>query len=144
MSDSVIVREGEPASKADNSAYTIELHPRTAAGLTRDGRTLILIVIDGRQVGYSEGATLAEVANLLIEYGAWTGLNLDGGGSADMVMAGADGRPQVLSSPASWWIPEDMIIVKELPHTGTGKVMKAALREQYGAEIHPDAVKLTP
>jgi len=45
---------------------------------------------------------------------------------------------------ASWWIPEDMIIVKELPHTGTGKVMKAALREQYGAEVHPDAVKLTP
>lgn len=44
---------------------------------------------------------------------------------------------------ASWWIPEDMIIVKELPHTGTGKVMKAALREQYGAEVHLDAVKLT-
>ena len=33
-------------------------HPRTAAGVTRDGRTLLLVVVDGRQPGWSIGATL--------------------------------------------------------------------------------------
>ncbi|MGZ3304433.1 MAG: AMP-binding enzyme [Asticcacaulis sp.] len=43
---------------------------------------------------------------------------------------------------AKWWIPEDFIIVAELPHTATGKVLKAELRKQYGDENHPEAIRL--
>jgi hypothetical protein len=57
-------------------------HPRTAAGVTRDGRTLVLLVVDGRQPGWSAGATLVELADLMRDQGVWTGLNLDGGGSS--------------------------------------------------------------
>ncbi|MEO7386086.1 MAG: long-chain fatty acid--CoA ligase [Gammaproteobacteria bacterium] len=32
---------------------------------------------------------------------------------------------------ASWWVPDDVIFVAELPHTGTGKVSKLLLRDQY-------------
>jgi exopolysaccharide biosynthesis protein len=60
-------------------------HPRTAVGVSQDGRYLILLVIDGRQPGYSEGATLGEVADWLIRFGAHDGLNLDGGGSTTLV-----------------------------------------------------------
>ncbi len=58
--------------------------PRTAMGVTSDGK-LILIVIDGRRPGYSDGCTLAELADLLKSMGAVDALNLDGGGSSVMV-----------------------------------------------------------
>jgi fatty-acyl-CoA synthase len=32
---------------------------------------------------------------------------------------------------AKWWLPDDVIFVPELPHTATGKLLKATLRQQY-------------
>jgi fatty-acyl-CoA synthase len=32
---------------------------------------------------------------------------------------------------ASWWLPDDIVIVDELPHTATGKLLKTKLRAQY-------------
>jgi acyl-CoA synthetase (AMP-forming)/AMP-acid ligase II len=32
---------------------------------------------------------------------------------------------------AKWWIPDDVVFVAELPHTGTGKLQKLALRQQF-------------
>src|SRR5262249_42155601 len=32
---------------------------------------------------------------------------------------------------ASWWKPDDVIVVAELPHTATGKIHKLTLREKY-------------
>ena len=32
---------------------------------------------------------------------------------------------------ASWWVPDDVIFVPEIPHTGTGKINKIPLREKY-------------
>lgn len=61
-----------------------DLHPRTAAGVTADGK-LILMVVDGRQRA-SRGADLTELANLLASTGAIDGMNLDGGGSSSLVV----------------------------------------------------------
>ncbi len=80
-------------------------HPRTAVGLNRPGNTLIIIVVDGRQPGYSEGATLTEMAELLLDHGAYTGMNLDGGGSTTLVVADENGNPRVLNSPIHQGIP---------------------------------------
>lgn len=74
-------------------------HPRTAVGISADGAQLWLVVVDGRQAGYSEGATVAELATILRECGAANALNLDGGGSTTMVVEGPDGTPRVLNSP---------------------------------------------
>jgi len=43
---------------------------------------------------------------------------------------------------ASWWIPEDFIVVAQLPHSATGKVMKVELRQLYSAQDHPLAQPL--
>lgn len=66
-------------------------HPRTAAGVTLDGRTLILLTVDGRQPGVSVGATLPEMADLLLELGAHDAIALDGGGSTSFFLKRADG-----------------------------------------------------
>lgn len=73
--------------------------PRTAIGVNKNARWLILMVVDGRQPGYSEGVTLPELGELLISYGAHHGANMDGGGSSTMVIQGFDGKARVLNSP---------------------------------------------
>ena len=58
---------------------------RSAAGLSRDSRTLTLLTVD--KSGGSEGMRIGEVAEMLRrDYGVWEALNLDGGGSSTLVM----------------------------------------------------------
>lgn len=77
----IVLRAGKPIiGRAD-------IHPRTAVGVTADGQTLYLLVIDGRQPDYSLGATTGEVGQWLGSLGAAEGLNLDGGGTTTLVIA---------------------------------------------------------
>jgi hypothetical protein len=74
-------------------------HPRSAVGISRNGRYLILMAIDGRQPGYSESASTGETAEWIRKLGAYNALNLDGGGSTALVIEGPDGAPVVLNRP---------------------------------------------
>lgn len=73
--------------------------PRTNVGITADGDVL-MVVVDGRQK-YSVGMTLAEMGDLMLQLGAVTAFNLDGGGSSVMAtrLVGAD-RIAVSNSPS--------------------------------------------
>lgn len=64
-------------------------HPRTAMGYTRDHK-LIILVIEGRNPGIAEGATLTQEALLLKDLGCLEALNLDGGGSSCMLVNGKE------------------------------------------------------
>lgn len=98
--DTTLLVDGRYSLPADDRRLiTITPHPRSAAGISRDGRYLILMTIDGRQPGYSEGATKPEEAAWLKKLGAWSAINLDGGGSTTLVIAGADGKPEILNRP---------------------------------------------
>ncbi|OCA87773.1 hypothetical protein A8F94_07960 [Bacillus sp. FJAT-27225] len=55
--------------------------PRTAVGIKQDG-DVFFVVIDGRQEPYSAGISMPDLAQLMIDLGAVSALNLDGGGSA--------------------------------------------------------------
>lgn len=96
-SDWVLVH-GEIA-KQPATEFRAAAHPRTAVGLSRDGRYLFLMTIDGRQPGWSDGATTEELAAWLQRFGAYDGLNLDGGGSTALVRE-QDGRPVILNRPS--------------------------------------------
>ncbi|MFB4306634.1 phosphodiester glycosidase family protein [Actinomadura sp. GTD37] len=76
---SPILRDGRPLDAAATGPA-----PRTAAGVSRDGRRLYLVVADGRSAD-SGGLTLAELADLLGGVGADDAVNLDGGGSSTLV-----------------------------------------------------------
>ena len=66
----------------------IGLGPRTALGIDKYGR-YILLVVDGRQGFYSSGLTLRELAATMQKFGAVDAMNLDGGGSTAMTVRGA-------------------------------------------------------
>ncbi|WP_277302474.1 phosphodiester glycosidase family protein [Veillonella caviae] len=68
--------------------------PRTAIGQRKDG-TVLFLVIDGRQPGYSLGATLRDVQDVLYEKGAYIAANLDGGSSSTLYLNG-----KVVNKPA--------------------------------------------
>ncbi len=77
----LILWDGEIALPMDTKDSLItSRHPRTAVGLKEDG-TLEIVVVDGRQPGYSDGMTLFELADFMRKRGVLTALNLDGGGS---------------------------------------------------------------
>jgi len=63
--------------------------PRTAMGYTSDNR-LIILVIQGRFPGVSEGATLLQEATILKNLGCSEALNLEGGGSSYMLVQGKE------------------------------------------------------
>lgn len=87
----------------DGSGGFFARHPRTAVGVTGSGQ-LLLVVVDGRQGSYSAGMTLRELARLMARLGAREAVNLDGGGSSEMVVNGlvvnrpSDGRERPVSS----------------------------------------------
>lgn len=62
-------------------------HPRSAVGLSRDGRTMWLLAVDGRSAA-SVGMTLVELGDAMRALGAWDALNFDGGGSTTLVIDG--------------------------------------------------------
>ena len=99
--DRMIILKGEIVPDLDDT----EVEPRTAVGINRNGRYLYLIVVDGRQPFYSDGATLAELAQILIDEEVYIAMNLDGGGSSTMVIEGEDGQPVILNSPIDNYIP---------------------------------------
>ena len=72
---------------------------RTLAGVSADGRLLILVVADGYHPGVSIGFDYGEAAQVLRAAGAYQGMFLDGG-SATLVGRGDDGRAVVLNRPA--------------------------------------------
>jgi exopolysaccharide biosynthesis protein len=78
-------------------------NPRTAVGITAEG-VILLVVVDGRQAGYSAGLTLGQLASLMRSLGAVDATNLDGGGSSTVAVQGdlmnrpSDGRQRPVPS----------------------------------------------
>ncbi len=85
-----LIRNGkisvEWQKEGPNRAFAYNRHPRTSVGFSKDSTRVYCFVVDGRQPGYSLGMSLFELAQYMLEWGVYQGLNLDGGGSSTMVV----------------------------------------------------------
>lgn len=93
----LLVEGGRPVFQHSLEGFSGSLegrHPRTAIGVTGDGK-MLLMTVDGRQPGRSEGVTFEELSYLMIELGVDMAMGLDGGGSTT---AWANG--QVVNQPS--------------------------------------------
>ena len=95
----LLVKNGKPVTNLGKKAYA-----RTAVAVDRQGKKLWLIVVDGKQPFYSEGATLGELAQIAIALGGDRAINLDGGGSSTLAVLEGD-RIKVLNAPIHTKIP---------------------------------------
>lgn len=80
-----LIVNGEPAIVKGNGGWG--LAPRTVLAQRKDG-VVIFIIIDGRRPGYSIGASMPELINILTRYKVHNAVNLDGGASSSLVIDG--------------------------------------------------------
>lgn len=88
-----LIVNGKPVINKGNGGWGVQ--PRSAIGQRKDG-TVLLLAIDGRQPLVSLGATLKDVQDILLEYGAYNAANLDGGSSTTLIY-----ENKLVNSPSS-------------------------------------------
>jgi len=93
----LLVRNGKAVFRAFEDFSATVLAPRlarSAVGQRRDG-SIVLVAVDGGQVGYSVGLTNYELAQQLVRLGCVTGSGLEPGNSTTMAFDG-----QLLNRPS--------------------------------------------
>ena len=85
-----LIVNGTPAKIVGNGGWGVA--PRTAIGQRKDGIVLFLI-IDGRK-GTKQGASIKDLQDIMIDYGAYNASNLDGGTSSVLVV-----NDQIVNDP---------------------------------------------
>lgn len=120
----LLVEDGRVVAPRSCSGNMCALNPRTGVGATAEcfqgesGCRVFIVVVDGRQPGWSTGMTLVGFARLFKWLGASNALNLDGGGSSTMVVRG-----RVVNRPCEGMlrrVPSAMLVVPR--RNGTGEV----------------------
>jgi len=112
-----------------DGSFSTDRHPRTAVGFSQDSTLLYLFVVDGRQAGFSVGMSLFELADYMLDWGVYCGINLDGGGSSTMVV-----RNQVKNSPSDSGVERSvanaLMVVSKAP-TSEFAQLRISPREVY-------------
>ncbi|MCK5687107.1 phosphodiester glycosidase family protein [bacterium] len=94
-----LVKNGKVVNTAKKEKFKNDIKigraPRSAIGLSRDGKTIFLVAVDGRQKKYSAGFTLDALAMFLKNIGCYHAINLDGGGSTSIAY-----RKKLLNRPS--------------------------------------------
>ena len=80
----LLVNNGQMVEYTKDLSSLKGVRARTAIGISRDGKTLYLIAVEGR-TNESKGITLGNLSLLMTKLNIWTGVNLDGGGSTTLV-----------------------------------------------------------
>ena len=96
----VVIDSALTLAARDTVSFAVARHPRTAVGVSRDGRRLWLVTVDGRQPAHSAGMSLLELGSLMRDLGAFQAINLDGGGSTALVARNARGELVVANRPS--------------------------------------------
>lgn len=105
-----LVINGEKTVKG-SSGWGVQ--PRSAIGQTSDGEVLMLVV-DGRQPGYSIGCTVGDLADIMVRYGAMQACNLDGGSSSIMYYNGREiSKPSAANKKIGRRVPNGFMVYKK-------------------------------
>ena len=95
--NAIVMQNGAVTTRATDENYNTTAYARSLYGINSAGTKLIMCVVDKGQndaEGVSYGATCTRASYIMKQFGAQTVLQVDGGGSAQMVINGAlAGRP---------------------------------------------------
>lgn len=80
----ILMEAGQPINFTDT-----RLEPRTAVGVSRDGKKVYLLVVDGRRSSYSVGASYDFLVKVFRCFDVYEAINLDGGGSSTFLVKNA-------------------------------------------------------
>ncbi len=92
-----------------DGSFGMGIQPRSSVGQAQNG-DFMMLVIDGRQIGYSLGTTVAECAKILERYNAYQAMNLDGGSSSVMIYKGTQINRSSSVSGRGRYMPDAFLI----------------------------------
>lgn len=90
--------------------YGYGLQPRTAIGQSKSGEVLLLVV-DGRQVGHSLGCTVTDLAEIMLRHNAYQAMNVDGGSSALMWYDGIEITSPSSTTSLGRYLPDAIVVM---------------------------------
>lgn len=105
-----IIVNGKGQIKSQKEGWGIA--PRTAMGQREDG-AILFVVIDGRQPGYSIGASLYDVQQIMLDHGAVIAANLDGGSSTVLVTKGGEIANKPSSEYGERYLPTAFLVFED-------------------------------
>ncbi|NDI36532.1 stalk domain-containing protein [Chengkuizengella sediminis] len=79
----VLIQDGKAADFSRDVSSLLGNRSRTAIGYSKDERYVYIVTAD--HYGESDGLRLSELQELMLQLGIWNGINLDGGGSTQLV-----------------------------------------------------------
>jgi exopolysaccharide biosynthesis protein len=94
-----------------DGTYCMGIQPRTSIGQTENG-DFLLLVVDGRQVGYSLGCTVADCRDILMRYHAYQAMNMDGGSSSVMYYKGQQITKSSSATGLGRYMPNAFVVKK--------------------------------
>ncbi len=94
-----------------NGSFGMGIQPRSCIAQARNG-DFMLMIIDGRQVGYSLGCTVADCTDIFLSYGAYQAMNLDGGSSAVMWYNGEQITRSSSATGRGRYVPDAIVVRK--------------------------------
>ena len=92
------------------------LQPRTVIGQAENG-VVMIFVVDGRQVGYSLGATMGDCADVLEMYGAVNAGACDGGSSSTLAYEGEIINEPSTNMPTGRYLPNAWVVARKSTKT---------------------------
>jgi fatty-acyl-CoA synthase len=124
-------------STIDAHGY-MQITDRAKDVIKSGGEWISSIEIENLAVGHPK---VAEAAVIGLKHPKWDERPLlvivpkkDQSPTRDEILAFLDGKI------AKWWMPDDVVIAEDIPHTATGKIQKIALRERFKDYVFPMAV----
>lgn len=135
----ILVTDGSVAAMDSNDTFVTARHPRTMVGFSQDSSIMYLATVDGRQAFFSIGMTCFELADLMIQFGCYTAMNFDGGGSTTMVA-----RSEVMNSPSDAGgertVSNALLVISNAP---LGAIRELNLSPKYNRLFRGDSLLLT-
>jgi len=118
---------------------------RTAVGITKTGK-VVLMVIDGRQEPFSAGASMIEIAQIMLDAGCYQAVNLDGGGSSTYVAKQVgDEEVSLVNKPSDGYarsVSASLMMVSTAP--SSTKFDHAVIESDYNYLTKGSSIKLNP
>ena len=108
---------------------TLQLTDRTKDVIKSGGEWISSVELENAAVGHP---AVAEAAAIGVFHPKWDERPLLVVVRKAGVDVGSDDlRAFLATKVAKWWVPDDIVFVDEIPHTGTGKISKKDLRDQF-------------
>jgi len=101
----IFLKDGKVNDFSAGEPFSYVTHPRTSVGIKENGDAIVLVV-DGRNPTYSNGASIIDLARIMQKLGAKDAINLDGGGSSIFIV-NTDSGFKILNRPADLLNPKE-------------------------------------